>query len=84
MQKDSARGVEDSFASAHKASAVRQSKDLAAQKADERRATGVRSQMMQSNFLSMTREDLYEKFIKEQTRAPPVGSYRCRYDVSDK
>lgn len=36
-----------------------------------------------SNFLSRTREQLFEKFIKEQTRGPPVGTYRSRFNASD-
>mmetsp|Transcript_23037 Transcript_23037/g.30631 ORF Transcript_23037/g.30631 Transcript_23037/m.30631 type:complete len:94 (+) Transcript_23037:560-841(+) len=39
---------------------------------------------MQANFKSITREQLHEKFIKEQTRGPPVGTYRMRYQANDK
>ena len=34
-------------------------------------------------FVSRTREQIFEKFIQQQTRGPPVGTYRTRYNASD-
>ncbi len=37
----------------------------------------------QANFMNETREQNFKRFIKNQTRGPPVGAYRTRFGTQD-